>query len=295
MNLIGKFLRDLYHTGKRVDARTFLLYLSKLVICTPEILRTRTLISANRRMRGHRCKFKAGGGAVVVLDGAFFGIAKEVYCREVYFALPGFEVNAGDCVVDLGSQCGTFTALAAARGARVVAVEAQSGFIPVIESNLRANHCLDRVAVEWGLVGANTGLFSDPARRKAASHYQREAPVLALPEIIKKYGLRQIDLLKVDIEGSEFDLFRGDLSWLSIVKRIAMEVHLDCGEAGELASALEKAGFEVWLVDNDQRVVNALTRSDQQAGGYVFARKTQAQAEMPAGKQAAIASAARLS
>jgi len=292
LNYIKRFLRDLYHTWERVDAGTFIIYLSKIAVCAPEIIRTKTLVSANQKMRGHMCRFKTGDGITVVLDGEFFGIAKEIYCNRVYFAVPGFEVNTGDYVVDLGAQCGTFTTLAAARGGRVISVEAQSGFIPFIEANLKKNNCLNEASIEWGIIGANAGLFSDPANRRAASHYYQEAPMVTFYDLIKKYNLRQVDFLKVDIEGSEFDLFTGDISWLAIVKRIAMEVHLDCGDVNKLSSILEKAGFEVWLVDNDRQVVRDLTRNSQQIAGYLFARKL-AQGEMLSHKQTAMAIAAR--
>jgi FkbM family methyltransferase len=49
----------------------------------------------------------------------------------------------------------------------------------------------------------------------------------SLNTLIERYGLNSIDLLKIDIEGSEATLFRkeNDLSFLDKVKIIAIEIH----------------------------------------------------------------------
>jgi FkbM family methyltransferase len=47
-----------------------------------------------------------------------------------------------------------------------------------------------------------------------------------IPSLIKKYNFPRIDILKVDIEGAEIELFKnGDLSWLSNVKCLLVECH----------------------------------------------------------------------
>jgi len=89
-------------------------------------------------------------------------------------------------------------------------------------------------------------------------------------DLITKYDLETIDFLKVDIEGSEFDLFNSDIGWLSRVKKIAMEVHLEFGDITELASKLESRGFAVWLLDNDGHVVEQI---EEQTSGYIFAKR----------------------
>lgn len=273
MKRLKILLKDLYQIWRIADKRTFFTYLVNIARCVPEILRTKTLQSANERMKGTICRFALPGHNTVMLDGKFFGIAKELYCRGIYFTIPGFQINSSDCVVDLGAQVGTFTTLAAVCGRKVISVEAQSGFLPLIESNLRHNNCFEKVNLEWGLVGAESGLFSNPITRREASHYLKEPPILSLADLFAKYRLDQVDFLKVDIEGSEFSLFSGDLSWLKVVRRIALEVHFEFGDAAALARVLESAGFEVWLVNNDQRVVEAFDQGNGTGSGYIFAKR----------------------
>jgi len=51
-------------------------------------------------------------------------------------------------------------------------------------------------------------------------------PGLTLSTILRQFGLQRIDLLKLDIEGAEREIFEcSDLSWLDHVGAIAIELH----------------------------------------------------------------------
>ena len=265
-----KLLEELNAVRRFTDTGTFLAYLFQTIKYLPAIVRAGNLSRADTGMRGRACSFWVGERKWMTLDGGHFGAAREICCRGVYSAITGFEIAYSDVVVDLGANAGVFTTLAAIRGKRVIAVEAQSGFIRIIESNLEDNRCRDKVSVALGLIGAGSGLFRDGSERKKASHWGDEPLRLSLCEIIERYELEQIDFLKVDIEGSEFDLMSDAGGWLSRVRRMAMEIHLQYGDLRNIVRTLKKAGFEVWLVDNHQRVVPFLTGCN----GYLFAKAT---------------------
>jgi FkbM family methyltransferase len=264
-----KFLKELCGIWSRSDLQTFLSYVCKTIEHAPEIIRTRSLECVDAGMKGRMCRFTPLRGTSVELDGCHFSGAREIYCRGVYFALPGFVIGRKDVSVDLGANAGAFTTLAALRGKKVIAVEAQSEFIPLIRQNLLRNHCLGKASVEFGLIGSTTGTLSDPAERKNCSHWGEEAPELSLPELLRRHHVTHVDFLKIDIEGSEFALFDGDCEWLKIVRKVVLEVHCRFGEVNSLRSRLENNGFQVCLVDNRQAVVDKLTESS----GYIFARK----------------------
>jgi len=265
-----KLLDELNAVRRFTDTGTFLAYLFQTAMYLPAIVRAGNLSRADTGMRGRACSFRVGERKWMMLDGVHFGAAREICCRGVYSAIPGFEIADSDVVVDLGANAGVFTTLAAIRGKRVIAVEAQSGFVRIIESNLKNNRCSDKVSVALGLIGAGSGLFRDESERKKASHWGDEPRTLSLYQIIERYELEQIDFLKVDIEGSEFDLMSDAIGWLSRVRRLAMEVHLQYGDLRKIVRTLKEAGFEVWLVDNDKRGVPFLTGCN----GYLFAKAT---------------------
>lgn len=269
MNPLRKLIRELYGIWQVADRRSFQKYLLCMLMSAREVIPQKSLLPADRRMRGTLCRFSVGGGKTVVLDGQFFGGARELYVRRAYFSLPGFEIRSNDVVVDVGANVGVFTVAAATCGSRVLAIEAQSQFIPIIEANLKQNGCREKVALECALIGSREGVFSRVENRHMASHWGQEPAELALDDLVNKHGLERIDFLKLDIEGSEFDLFRDGGGWLEKVRRIAMEVHPEFGDAAWLRDRLTTAGFRVWLMDLDQRPVSALGARM----GYLFARR----------------------
>jgi FkbM family methyltransferase len=58
-------------------------------------------------------------------------------------------------------------------------------------------------------------------------------PAKSLPTVFRELGAESIDLLKIDIEGGELDLFsRGSQSWLPRVRNVSVELHGDeCADA----------------------------------------------------------------
>lgn len=47
-------------------------------------------------------------------------------------------------------------------------------------------------------------------------------------QIVHEYGARVIDILKIDIEGAEKELFRENTEWLGMVRRMFIEIHAGC-------------------------------------------------------------------
>jgi hypothetical protein len=61
-------------------------------------------------------------------------------------------------------------------------------------------------------------------------------------------GAQRISLLKIDIEGSEIDLFRSDTTWLRQVDNIVIELHGD--EARDtFFCKIDKSRFEISTCD----------------------------------------------
>ena len=81
-------------------------------------------------------------------------------------------------------------------------------------------------------------------------------------------SLPKIDLMKIDIEGSEFALFAEQTKapWLTNVRRIAMEVHPEFGSTASLASTLAAHGLKFQFVTNHGVPTDILNEI-----GYLFA------------------------
>jgi FkbM family methyltransferase len=182
-----------------------------------------------------------------------------MYCRNVYLRT-GIAMPTEGWVVDLGANRGLFSIWAAVTGARVIAVEAQQGFAPLIQQLARHNGVADRVHVEVAIAsgvtvsGATVGVVADDGRWSATSHGAPMRPAdVSIPQLMVKHRIDRIGLLKVDIEGGEFAVLAtdDDLSWLREVDQLVMEVHADFGDVPALVDRLRSNGFVVELCDND--------------------------------------------
>ena len=94
-------------------------------------------------------------------------------------------------------------------------------------------------------------------------------PAMTIPEIVRRAGFPRIDLLKVDIEGAELELFsRNTQDWLPGVQQLVIETH---DRFKPVATAAVQAAMQG--LDFDQR------RSGE---NLVFIRRRPAEAPTPA-------------
>ena len=124
--------------------------------------------------------------------------------------------------------------------ARVIAVEPDASNFAVLRSNtegLKDVHLVQagiwyrpgRLDVRREGVG-NAGFSTNEQLSNG------EVEATTIPELLARFQWDRVDILKVDIEGSELELFgKGDLSWIDRVGIIAIELHdrtrPGCGDA----------------------------------------------------------------
>ncbi|AEH09131.1 MULTISPECIES: FkbM family methyltransferase [Protofrankia] len=244
-------------------------YTAATVARLPAVVRQRNLNAVDGAMTNRPWKFRPMPGVEVMLPGRMFGGAREMYCRGVSFARPGYAPAPGDTVVDLGANHGLFSLIAAAAGAQVLAVEAQRGFGAIIQEHASLNGCAERIRVVHTLVDADTGVLASAEGRRAASHWAGDVPTTGMVELLDSAGFQRASLLKIDIEGSEFALFQ-EAGWLDRVDRVVMEVHTEFGDPLTLLASLSAAGFDTVLLDNTLRPATSLGRDPS---GYIYARQ----------------------
>ena len=64
-----------------------------------------------------------------------------------------------------------------------------------------------------------------------------------LENLLKKIGIKEINILKMDVEGSEETIIRSSLRLLNSVSQIILEVHPSLINETNLLSYLKLAGF----------------------------------------------------
>jgi FkbM family methyltransferase len=267
VNSLTKLVSNLRGIYRACGPGPALAFAASIAGTLPAVARTRTLGDADSRMARRSWRFRAQG-VEIQLQGHLWSGAREMYCRGVYFPDARFDLRPGTTVVDLGANSGLFSLLAARRGCKALAVEAQIGFIQEIGQLAQQHGVAERVVLEHALVGGSRGILAVPGALERASHFQGRHPErLTMPQLLARHGVDSVDFLKCDIEGSEFELFEHTEGWLPAVRRIAMEVHCEHGSATSLVRILEDAGFEVMLRDNLLRRVQDFSES----AGYLFA------------------------
>lgn len=207
-------------------------------------LRPALLGSAVKRLLGTRRVFARTPYGTMFIDPASnFGVA--ILDQGAYepgmVALLGRTLGPGDTFVDAGANEGWFSVVASrlvGPAGRVLAIEPQGRLQPVLAQNFRANACANVVVAPLA-VGAGDGelrLHLMPSINTGASSASRptryplrtqRVRCTTLAALFRSEGIDRCDLLKVDVEGAEWDLLRGAEPLLTsgAIRRIALEYH----------------------------------------------------------------------
>lgn len=128
-------------------------------------------------------------------------------------------VDQNSDFIDVGAANGSMAIIAGLRGARVLSFEAAPGIFAVADKNVRLNRFTAEVEVVNAAISSIDGVmfFSREGDKKVLSsivfnslqNSSIEIQVLKLADVIRKFHQPGRDLvLKVDIEGAEWQLFR---------------------------------------------------------------------------------------
>lgn len=175
----------------------------------------------------------------------------EVWLRRDYGVVPD-----GATILDIGASTGVFAVYAAASAprSRVVSFEPMPSAFALLQANVALNGFGDRVQVHHAAVAPETGeidLFVDglffPSLVKEGTSSVR-VPAISLADLIERHAPDGVDLLKIDVEGAEYDVFYGAApETLAKIAEIRMEAH-DLDDERSVAALrrfLVSAGFTI--------------------------------------------------
>lgn len=191
----------------------------------------------------------------------------EVFHHRYYELHP--RVQAPRTIVDLGANAG-FASLFFARcvpQARIIAVEPH----PDNATLMRANFALNGVAAEVleAACAVHDGrvllrrhpmdyghyVAPDAGAGPASADDAVSVEGISMPTLLQRFGLSEIGVLKLDVEGYEKPLLAGRPDWLSAVRAIVMEWHHP-DEEEEVREIARRNGFreperhrgQIWLL-----------------------------------------------
>lgn len=207
-------------------------------------------------------KFRARNNIIVEVPRRIQHEFKEIFMEGSYTCGLGLAIPDRPTIIDIGANAGFFTFFAASRfpGAAIFSYEP-------IENNfrqLKRNQALNRNArvlcfqkAVYGYSGKvemrfdSRDSFTTSASVFGSSDSQLETvqvPCVSLQEIFDEHQLGRCNLLKMDCEGSEFEiLYNCPVIYLHRVDQMAIEVHGSQEEnqnIASLASYLNSIGFK---------------------------------------------------
>lgn len=181
------------------------------------------------------------------------------------YSPPGFRIDRGDIVVDIGANRGVFVAYAVMSGAAKILAFEPSGISFQLLTRLINQNRFNQVEPYQKAVSADPG----PVRLYLNSRHTRHSIVppetgadlpqmeveivdtVSLDEIVEQVG--QVDLLKMDCEGAEYQILMSasDRVFEGISKMV-MEFHgsPQAVRLNELTDRLRRAGFDLTVVED---------------------------------------------
>ena len=176
----------------------------------------------------------------------------EMFWQKVY-RLPLPDKTITGSVVDLGANTGMaslfFSAYYSIHG--VYAVEADKYNMDLLLQNLSGEIAAGRInALHAAAFAEDTTVYMqmrEKAYNTTVSGEVTNMPVRAIgmATLCDMFELDRIDLLKIDIEGSEESLFSKNTEWLEKVNMIVMEIHAD-GYRSVCETLLRAKGFVIY-------------------------------------------------
>ncbi|MDD5341274.1 MAG: FkbM family methyltransferase [Patescibacteria group bacterium] len=145
-------------------------------------------------------------------------VFKEIFKLGEYKAAEEKIRSAKNYIIDAGSQAGFFCLYARALNpeVKIIAIEPDEENLAALENNFSQNNIKDVDVVSSALAGTHSVRdffvskdFHDHSLNKnLVKKIARKVKVqgLTLGDICDKYNVNQIDLLKMDIEGAEFEV-----------------------------------------------------------------------------------------
>lgn len=142
-------------------------------------------------------------------------IVREAFIEKPY--LKYFSRSQSPVIIDIGAYIGDFSLYAAKYlNARVIAYEPTAENFAMLQENVRINNLEHRVEVVNKAVGLSGEISLGIEKNDQEIHVsrylypdgeQRTVQSVSLQEIFSTHGIEKVDLLKVDCEGGEYDIF----------------------------------------------------------------------------------------
>ena len=174
-----------------------------------------------------------------------------IFCRKEYG-----NIKRGSTVLDIGANIGVFTLFALMQGAeKIVAVEPNMRSFEILRHNLLYNNLSEKVVTLDRAVGKidneivylpiDSSPYNEALKSGSSEDYQKSTTI-TLNTLVGTHVAQNLDLLKIDCEGAEYDfLYNAPSNLLYGISQIKMEVHGSKVEREGMIKFLKQHGFRL--------------------------------------------------
>lgn len=188
-------------------------------------------------------------------NGSDFHMIDEIWAYRKYDYF-GYRVSPDDVVVDIGANIGTFSVYAAKMcgAAKVISFEPFPDNYNLLSKNVTQNQLRNVTCVNKAVAGSRDGRTMrldavDPGSHSLVMGSSKDTVAVeccTLDDVFERFSLAKIDYLKMDCEGSEYEILGSATSRLHQIHRISMETHtVGNRKAEDIEKLLREHGFEV--------------------------------------------------
>lgn len=202
-----------------------------------------------------------------------YDVVKEVWFERKYMPKNIF-LNQKGVIIDIGANVGVFSVFASTlTKGKIIAVEPFADNCRYFKQNLKNNN-INNVILEQCAISKRTGQrllyltdcdaghgFYLPEKSKGSQLIN----TISFARLMRKHNIRNIDLLKVDCEGAEGELFSSLSSKImNRINNISLEFHDNCSSLShqQFETLLQNAGF-----------LTSLDWDGQSPFGYLYATR----------------------
>ncbi|MEH2054069.1 FkbM family methyltransferase [Nostoc sp.] len=209
-------------------------------------------------------------------------IFSEVFTEKQYFR-HGITLNEGDCIFDVGANIGLFALFVSQlnKQVNIFAFEPIKPIFDVLQANANLHSLSNITLFNYGLSSENNSAKSftfypnmagNSTTKPLEKLEQREVmnavlnkdmvdylfqgeevrgEIRTLSSVINELDIKSIDLLKIDVEGEEYEVLKGinPNDW-SKIKQIVAEVHDVEARIDKIQALLKSNGFNIKVEKN---------------------------------------------
>ncbi len=175
----------------------------------------------------------AGQRFAVPLHPGDLGVIFDCFIEDMYGSDPRFVPAQGFVCLDIGAKIGAVSARWRTTNSRgtIIAVEPHPRTFARLNRNKLLNKWKNVECVHAALSASSGTVLMDVSKAHtmaivdSAAHGGATVVSLTLDDLMRRRGIKRIDLCKIDVEGHEEEILKGAAESLPLIERLAVEFH----------------------------------------------------------------------